>query len=89
MSVKLCVNCTYLGRITVDVAPGKVGRVDACLHPDFVNPVNGHPLPVQVVREHKDLCTFHGYGFTQKANEATTSLEDLPQQGKLVLVNDK
>lgn len=90
MTKKLCINCKYFGRITVEPAPGRLARVPACLHPDFVNPIDGNPMPVQVVRDHAMMCTFHGKGFIahiEEVQEESTKAA-IPKQGELILVND-
>lgn len=81
---KFCINCNFYKRVPFQQG-NQAGMVAICAHPDFASPIDGSPLPVQMVRDHQDLCTFRGKGFIAKIEEAKPINEPLPKQGRLIL----
>ena len=65
MSVKLCINCQHMERVTVQ-QNGQIGRMDVCTHPDFVDPVSGSPMPPGVARREVLMCGLTGKGYKPK-----------------------
>jgi len=73
--MKPCVKCEYISRIPMQIGPQahQVGMTNVCLHPEMADPVEGTPLPCQVVRSNENFCGIKGKNWKQQAPKAPDS----------------
>ena len=70
MSYPFCVNCQHYKSTYVEVAPQRMGKINICTNPDYLNVVTGTPVQCEQVRGLKEFCSLEGKGFVEKVQEA-------------------
>lgn len=67
--MKICHNCKHHNRAPVQVSPGQAHMIDVCMSEDLRNPVDGTPMPCNVLRSNEIFCGILGKKFQGKPKE--------------------
>lgn len=54
--MKVCINCQYVDKVSMQVGHGQYALVPTCRHPENVDPVDGEAILCKTARTNEVFC---------------------------------